>query len=74
MKDPGFIKDAKTRNLEVAPISGAKIETLMASIYSAPADPVQAAKEATEKATKIKITKAVIPVVNVDGGTVKDRE
>ena len=37
MKDPAFLADAKRGNLEIAPVSGAELQQLVAEIYRTPA-------------------------------------
>jgi tripartite-type tricarboxylate transporter receptor subunit TctC len=71
MKDPGFLKDAKRQKLEIAPISGEKINQLIAQLFASPKDLVEAAKEAAEKTGKTQITKAVIPIETVKGTITK---
>jgi tripartite-type tricarboxylate transporter receptor subunit TctC len=57
MKDPKFRADAKKINLEVEPIDGAEIQNIVKSMYEAPKEIVQAAKEAIERSDKTKIEK-----------------
>ncbi|MCH8198181.1 MAG: hypothetical protein IH904_08865 [Proteobacteria bacterium] len=71
MKDADFLADAKKQKLEIAPISGEKINQLIAALYASPKDLVEAAKEAAEKTGKIKITKVVIPIETVKGTITK---
>ena len=48
MKDPAFLDEAQKTDLEVHPVSGAEIDTLLADLYSSPPEVVQLAKEASE--------------------------
>jgi tripartite-type tricarboxylate transporter receptor subunit TctC len=57
MKDPKFKADAKKIDLEVEPISGDRIEKIVKSMYSAPKDIVEAAKQAIEREDKTSIEK-----------------
>ena len=74
MADPKFLEDAKRQKLEVAPVSGEKINALIAEIYAAPADIVAAARDAAEKTDKTEIAKVEIPIETVEGmiASVKD--
>ena len=71
MKDADFLADAKKQKLEIAPISGEKINQLIAALYASPKDLVEAAKEAAEKTGKTQITKVVIPIETVKGTITK---
>ncbi len=67
MEDPEFLADAKKQNLEIAPIDGATIGTLITDLYASPKDVIEAAKVAAEKVENIEITKLVIPEQTVQG-------
>ena len=67
MEDPAFLADAKKQNLEIAPIGGERIGELIANIYSAPPEVIQRAKEATERAEKIEITKITVELMEISG-------
>jgi len=67
MKDPDFVADAKKQNLEIAPIGGERIGELIANIYNAPADVVQRAKEASERADKLEITEIKVELMKISG-------
>lgn len=71
MKDPVFIKEAESRNLEITPVSGAEVQALITDIMSTPKDIVQAAKEATQKTTGMFITKAKVQFVTDTGAVTK---
>jgi tripartite-type tricarboxylate transporter receptor subunit TctC len=57
MKDPKFKADAKKIDLEVEPISGDRIEKIVKSMYNAPKNIVEAAKQAIEREDKTSIEK-----------------
>ncbi len=44
MKDPALLADAKSSTLEIAPVSGDELETLLADIYRTPKDVVAKAR------------------------------
>ena len=46
MRDPGLLADAKKRKIEINPVSGAKIDILMADLYRSPPDILAQAREA----------------------------
>jgi hypothetical protein len=48
MRDPAFLQEAKTLELEVAPVRGVEIEQLIKEIYATPPDIVQLAREAVQ--------------------------
>jgi hypothetical protein len=48
MRDPAFLQEAKTLELEVAPVRGVEIEQLIKEIYATPPDIVQLAREAMQ--------------------------
>ncbi|MGY8998890.1 MAG: Bug family tripartite tricarboxylate transporter substrate binding protein [Rhodospirillales bacterium] len=73
MNDPAYKKDAVKQKLEVAPIDGDTIAKLVADLYNAPKDIIEAAKLATESAAKTEISKAVIPIETVKGVITKLR-
>jgi tripartite-type tricarboxylate transporter receptor subunit TctC len=49
MKDPEFLSEAKKLNLDVAPVSGAALDKLLAELYATPKDVVKKASEAITK-------------------------
>jgi hypothetical protein len=59
--------DAAKQNLELAPVSGQRVGELIAAVYSAPAEVVQRAKEATEKVDKTEITMIEIALMKISG-------
>ncbi len=71
MKDEKFIAEARNRNLEITPISGAEVQELITSIMSTSPDIVQAAKEATLKTTGMFISKAKVQFVTDSGPVTK---
>jgi len=44
MQDPEFLKEAKTMALEIAPVSGAEIEKLIADLYATPKEVIDQAR------------------------------
>ena len=67
MDDPDFKSDAAKQDLELAPVSGQRVGELIAAIYSAPAEVVQRAKEATEKVDKTEITMIEVALMKISG-------
>lgn len=53
MKDPKFVADINKQRLELAPLSGKKVQALVNDIMNTPPEVVEAAKEATEKTTNM---------------------
>jgi tripartite-type tricarboxylate transporter receptor subunit TctC len=48
VKDPAFLEDAKKTRLDIEPIGGAKIQTMIEGLYAAPAALVERAKGAVK--------------------------
>jgi tripartite-type tricarboxylate transporter receptor subunit TctC len=48
MKDKDFLAEAEKTDLEINPVSGEDVETLVKEIYATPADIVAKAKEAAK--------------------------
>lgn len=48
MKDPAFVAEAEKAKLEVHPVTGAEIDTLLDEIYASPPEAIQLAKDAVE--------------------------
>lgn len=46
MKDPDFLREAKTMALEINPVSGANVDKLIAELYETPKDVVEQARAA----------------------------
>ena len=67
MKDPKFLADAKKQKMEIAPLSGPKVASLVKELYATPQNIIQLASTAASDDTKIEISKAVIPVETLDG-------
>jgi tripartite-type tricarboxylate transporter receptor subunit TctC len=49
MKDPEFLDEAKTLNLDIDPIGGADVQALLKEIYASPRDVVDLASQLTQK-------------------------
>ena len=45
MKDEAFLADAKLGRLDILPLSGEKVQEVVAKLYAAPKDVVQRAKQ-----------------------------
>jgi tripartite-type tricarboxylate transporter receptor subunit TctC len=69
--DAVFLKEARSRNLEMAPVSGRVVQDLITDIMSTSPDIVQASKEATQKTSGMFIQKAKVQVVNHMGPVTK---
>lgn len=67
MKDPEFLAAAKKIKLEINPISGTEIAKGIDELYGYPKEIVEAAKKALQYEGNIKISKAVIPIENMQG-------
>ena len=52
MKDPDYLAEAKQRQLEVNPMSGAAIDKLIAELYATPPDVIAATKAAIAEGAK----------------------
>ena len=48
MKDPDFLAEAQTAELEVRPVSGDAVETLIKEIYASPPAAIKLAAEALQ--------------------------
>jgi tripartite-type tricarboxylate transporter receptor subunit TctC len=46
MRDHEFLKDAETIRIDISPLSGAKVQDLVAKLYAAPKDIVARARQA----------------------------
>jgi tripartite-type tricarboxylate transporter receptor subunit TctC len=71
MADKTFLKEVRDRNLELVPLPGRELQTLITKIMSTPPDIVQAAKEATQKTTGMFIAKAKVQFVKHTGPVTK---
>jgi tripartite-type tricarboxylate transporter receptor subunit TctC len=49
MKDPAFLAETQKQDLEVRPVSGAKLEQLVAEIYASPPEVIELAKAAVKE-------------------------
>ncbi len=52
MKDPDYLAEAKQRRLDVNPMSGAAIDTLIDELYATPPDVIAATKAAISEGGK----------------------
>jgi len=46
MRDKDFLADAETMRIDIAPLSGAKVQELVQKLYAAPKDMVARARQA----------------------------
>ena len=67
MKDPKFLADANKQKMEIAPLSGPKVASLVKDLYATPQNIIQLASTAASDDTKIEISKAVIPIETLEG-------
>jgi tripartite-type tricarboxylate transporter receptor subunit TctC len=72
MEDPEFLAEAQQQDLELNPIPGDEIDTLMDQLYEAPADVVALAKEAAEK--DIETSQAAVQTLKISGAVTKIEE
>jgi len=67
LHDPAFLKEAKTRRLEIDPMSGEDVQKLIDEIYAMPKDILARAGEAATSSARTKVSKAVIPIETYTG-------
>ena len=67
MTDPEFLADAKKQKLDVSPLSGPKVASLVAELYKTPENIIKLASVASSDDTKTEISKAVIPIETLEG-------
>jgi tripartite-type tricarboxylate transporter receptor subunit TctC len=48
MKDESFLKDAKKMKLEINPVGGEEVQRIVASMFAAPQDVIEASKQAVK--------------------------
>ena len=65
--DKKFLAAARKRKLEVQPVSGEEVQRLIAQLYAAPQDVVDAARDAQSNTSNSRISQANIPTVKVKG-------
>lgn len=52
MTDPGFLADAKKQDLEISPVTGETIESILKRVYSSPKSVVERGRELTDSRQK----------------------
>ncbi len=67
MKDPKFLADAQQRKLEIDPIPGEEVQSLIDEIYAMPKDVLARAHEIATSSAGMTVAKAVIPVETYSG-------
>lgn len=67
MADPEFLADAKKQKLDISPLSGPKVASLVAELYKTPENIIKLASVASSDDTKTEISKAVIPIETLEG-------
>ena len=67
MKDAGFVKASNQAKLEITPVSGEAVQKIIADMFSAPKDIIEASRIAASDASKTKIAKAKITIIKADG-------
>lgn len=63
MKDPKFVQAAQARNLELDPLSGEEIQSIIANVYAAPTDVIELARKSMSLTGKVERVK----ILEVDG-------
>ncbi len=71
MKDAKFLADAKKQKLDIAPLSGPKVASLVDELYRTPQNIIDIAARAAADTTRTQISKAVIPIETLDGTITK---
>ena len=71
MTDPEFLADAKKQKLDISPLSGPKVASLVAELYKTPENIIKLASAASSDETKTEISKAVIPIETLEGEITK---
>ena len=67
MKDPKFLAEANKAKLEITPVDGAAVQKIIADMFNAPKDIIEASRLAAVDQSKIKIEKAQIKINKVKG-------
>lgn len=71
MTDPKFLAEAKKQKLDISPLSGPKVASLVRELYDTPQNIIQLAAAAASDETKTQISKAVIPIETLEGKITK---
>lgn len=67
MKDPGFVKASDQAKLEITPVSGDAVQKIIADMFAAPKDVIEASKVAASDASKTEMSKAKITINKASG-------
>lgn len=71
MKDPKFLADAKKQKLDISPLSGPKVASLVNELYQTPQNIIKLASLAATDGGNLQTEKAVIPVETLEGKITK---
>ena len=71
MTDSEFLADAKKQKLDISPLSGPKVASLVADLYRTPENIIKLASAASSDETRTEISKAVIPIETLEGEITK---
>ena len=67
MKDPGFVKASTQAKLEITPVSGDAVQKIIADMFAAPKDVIEASRVAASDASKTQVSKAKITINKAKG-------
>lgn len=67
MKDPGFVKASTQAKLEITPVSGDAVQKIIADMFAAPKDVIEASRVAASDASKTQVSKAKITIIKAKG-------
>jgi tripartite-type tricarboxylate transporter receptor subunit TctC len=67
LKSPVFTKEAERAKLEIMPIGGDAVQKVVADMFAAPKDIIEASRVAALDRSKIKIEKAKVTIIKVNG-------
>ncbi|MEE8445135.1 MAG: hypothetical protein V3S44_07270 [Alphaproteobacteria bacterium] len=71
LHDPAFLAAAKKRRLEITPMSGEKVQSLINEIYALPKDILARSQVAATSSARTQVAKAVIPIATYSGKITK---
>lgn len=61
LKDEGFLNDARKQRIDINPVTGEELRTLISDLFETPKALVQKAVDVTTKSDRVKLVKVVIP-------------
>jgi hypothetical protein len=67
MKDPGFVKASTQAKLEITPVSGDAVQKIIADMFAAPKDVIEASRVAASDPSKTQVSKAKITINKAKG-------